>query len=262
MLTDINSAEYVRVPFADDTLYPVPKTADGTWNTSLELDYVMTSDIFATGWEGLTWSGFQPGESVAVFGAGPVGQMAAYSAILRGASRVYVVDRIESRLRLAESIGAIPINYNTSGDAVQQIFAHEPNGVARAVDAVGFESRAANGSYEEDLVLRQAVQVTQVFGGVGGVGIYEVRSNSTGRPRSAEVQSNLPLDTSSLFLKGTQFRIGYVDARELAPQLIQMISTLKARPSYIVSSQINITQAPEFYRRFSNWEESKVVIRF
>ena len=81
--------------------------------------------------------------------------MAAYSAMLRGASKVYVVDRIASRLALAESIGAIPINYNTSGDAVKQILAYEPNGVRRSVEAVGLEARAADGSYQEDLVLSQ-----------------------------------------------------------------------------------------------------------
>ena len=261
--TDSVLAEYVRVPFADDSLYPVPKTADGTWNTSLENDYVMTSDIFATGWQGLTWSGFQAGESVVVFGAGPVGQMAAYSAILRGASKVYSVDRIPERLQLAESIGAIPINFNNgSGSAQEQLQALEPRGVNRAVEAVGFEARAADGSYASDLVLQQAIEVTGTYGGVGGVGIYDVRANSTGRPRTAQLNPLMPLDTSALFSKGTQFHIGYVDARQLAPQLINLISRGKATPSYIVSAQINITDIPEYYRRFSNWEETKVLIKF
>ena len=76
------------------------------------------------------------------------------------------------------------------------------------------------------------------------------------------MRTKLPLDVSALFSKGLIFHLGYVDARELAPQLIQLIATGRAKPSYIVSSEINITQAPEYYLRFSNWEESKFVIRF
>ena len=73
-----------------------------------------------SGWHGLVLSGFKSGESVAVFGAGPVGLMAAYSGILRGASRVYVVDRVKDRLDVAKKIGAIPIDF-TQGDPVDQI---------------------------------------------------------------------------------------------------------------------------------------------
>lgn len=164
------TAEYVRVPFANFTLYPVP-TTNGTWNTSKELDYVMTSDVFATPWEGLTWAGFEAGDTVAVFGAGPVGQMAAYAAIIRGASRVYAIDRIQQLLDLAESIGAIPIDYR-NGDAVAQIMARDPGGVARSIDAVGFEARSANGTIDENIVLNQTLQVTQINGGIGVLGIY------------------------------------------------------------------------------------------
>ena len=198
-----------------------------------------------------------------MFGGGPVGQMAAYSAVLRGASKVYIVDRIQSRLDLAESnIGAIPINYNTSGDAVEQIMALEPDGVNRAVDAVGFEARAANGSYDPSLVLQQAIKVTGNYGGVGAVGIYDDESNSPGRPRAAGLPTAYPFDASSMFSKGTTVHVGPVDARQLATKLLALISSGKANPSYIVSSEIDISQAPEYYRRFSDWEESKVIIRF
>ena len=262
--TDIQiPAEYTRVPFADYVLYPIPKASDGKWNTSLENDYVMTSDIFATGWEGVTWSGFKPGDSVAVFGAGPVGQMAAYSAILRGASRVYSVDRIPQRLELAKSIGAIPINYNAGkGSASEQIKALEPSGVIRAVDAVGMESRAPNGSYDQNLVLSEAVQSISPFGGLGVVGVYDIRTPAPGRPNSAEIRQDLSLNIATLFGNINQIIVGGVDARELARPLLQLITSLKASPGYIVSSEINITQAPEYYRRFSNWEETKVLIKF
>jgi threonine dehydrogenase-like Zn-dependent dehydrogenase len=67
------------------------------------------ADIFPTGWHGVVLSGFQPGESIAVFGAGPVGLMAAYSAKLRGASKVFVVDSVKERLEAAEKINCVCI---------------------------------------------------------------------------------------------------------------------------------------------------------
>ncbi|KAK1140411.1 hypothetical protein N8T08_010355 [Aspergillus melleus] len=79
-------AEYVRVPFADDGLIPVPLTHSSTIS-SIERDYLTVSDIFATGWSAMDYSGFEPDDTVAIFGAGPVGLLAAYSALLRGASR-------------------------------------------------------------------------------------------------------------------------------------------------------------------------------
>lgn len=80
-----------------------------TRGTEREADFALLADIFPTGWHGVELSGFRPGESIAVFGAGPVGLMAAYSAVLQGASRVYVVDRILERLQVAENIGCMRI---------------------------------------------------------------------------------------------------------------------------------------------------------
>ena len=141
-LTVSIQAEYLRVPFGDNGLIPVPTLnyTDPSTNDSVSLlnDYVMLSDIFGTGWASLDYAGFEAGDTVAVFGAGPVGLMAAYSAILRGASTVYSVDYIPERLQLAESIGAIPINFRDA-DPVEQILALEPNGVTRSIDAVGYE---------------------------------------------------------------------------------------------------------------------------
>ncbi len=71
---------------------------------------MMLSDIFPTGWHATELAGLRPGESCVVYGAGPVGQMAAYSALLKGASKVMVVDRQADRLKVAESIGCIPID--------------------------------------------------------------------------------------------------------------------------------------------------------
>jgi threonine dehydrogenase-like Zn-dependent dehydrogenase len=259
-------AEYVRVPYADQTLIPIPQV-NGTWNTSLELDYVMVSDIFATGWEAVTWSGFEPGDTIAIFGAGPVGLMSAYSAYLRGASRIYVVDRYAQRLNLAAGIDSsvVPINYNAS-DPVIQIMNAEAEygnmGVRRSVDAVGFEAETANGTISEALVFNQCLEVLGVQGGFGVVGIYDVRGNATGRPRAATLPQDIPFNASMAFNKGIQMHTGAVDDRMLAPELVSLITAGIATPSFIVDAQINITQAPDFYRAFSDRDVTKIVIRF
>ena len=99
---DGGQAEYLRVPFADFNCLRLPEDA-----VEKEDDYVMLSDIFPTGWHATRLANLRPGESIVIYGAGPVGLMAAYSAVLQGAKQVMVVDRHPDRLRLAEKIGAI-----------------------------------------------------------------------------------------------------------------------------------------------------------
>ena len=97
-------AEYMQVPFADFNCLLLPP------GTEHEADFALLADIFPTGYHGAELAGVKPGETVAVFGAGPVGLMAAYSSLLRGASEVYAVDHVKERLDKAEEIGAVPIN--------------------------------------------------------------------------------------------------------------------------------------------------------
>lgn len=91
-------------------------------------------------------------------GAEPVGLIAAYVAVHRGASNVYVVDHVEQRLENAASIGAIPINFVAS-DPVERILAYEPSGVVRSVDCVGGEALNVNLTIEEDILVRQAFRL-------------------------------------------------------------------------------------------------------
>src|SRR5690606_11195146 len=102
-------AEYLRVPFADFNCLRLPP-GDEHAN-----DFAMLADIFPTGYHAANMAAVRPGDTVVVMGAGPVGLMAAYSSLLRGASKVFSVDRGPNRLRLAEQIGAVPIDY-TQGD--------------------------------------------------------------------------------------------------------------------------------------------------
>jgi threonine dehydrogenase-like Zn-dependent dehydrogenase len=102
---------------------------------------------------------------------GPVGLLCAYSALLRGATRVYSVDHVPKRLAKAKSIGAIPINFK-DGDPVAQILKFEPNGVDRSCDCVGFECIDASGKNVENIVITQAIEVTRPYGGIGLIGVY------------------------------------------------------------------------------------------
>lgn len=159
-------AQYIRIPFADFNALTLPP------GTEHESDFALLADIFPTGWHGLNLSGFQPGDSVAVWGAGPVGLMAAYSATLRGASRVYVVDQVPERLSAAEKIGCVGVNFR-EGDPVKKIIELNGGMVDRAVDAVGYQAVDTGGKQEvPNVVLESIIQVTRPTGGLGIPGLY------------------------------------------------------------------------------------------
>src|ERR1700760_3857781 len=108
-------AEFLRVPFGDFNCLKLPEDAQDK-----EVDYVMLSDIFPTGWHATELAGVKPGESVVIYGARPVGLMGGHSAMIKGASKVMIVDRHADRLRLAEEIGAIAID-DSSDSPVEQV---------------------------------------------------------------------------------------------------------------------------------------------
>ncbi|KAJ5623011.1 hypothetical protein N7490_011616 [Penicillium lividum] len=256
----IQIAEYARVPFADDSLIPIPLTANTT-NSTIERDYMTVSDIFATGWSVLTYAGFQPGDSVAVFGAGPVGLLAAYSAILRGASRVYSIDHVPMRLERAASIGAIPVNF-AEVDPVQQIMALEPNGVTRAVDCVGMEAVNREGKIDENVVLGNMIRVVSSQGGIGQIGVFMTQPSSPGAPLGDTLSPNVSFPITEFFEKHLRYEAGVVDPKLAAPELVQLIASGRASPGFITSKVIGIEEAPTYYQRFDRHEEIKVYIHF
>lgn len=157
------------------------------------------ADIFPTGWHGVTLSGFQPGESIAVFGGGPVGLMAAYSAVLRGASRVYVVDRVKERLDAAAKIGAIPVSFEES-EPVEKIIELNGGEVDRSVDAVGYQAVSKGGSTEvPNIVLENMIKVTRACGGLGIPGLYV--PTDPGAPDAAAGKGMVSLSFGKLFEK-------------------------------------------------------------
>ncbi|RYP34408.1 hypothetical protein DL767_004277 [Monosporascus sp. MG133] len=259
-------AEFMRVPFADNGLIPIPslKTINSTTDEAISLadDYVMLSDIFPTGWAALDYAGFRAGDTVAIFGAGPVGLMAAYSAIIRGASTVYSVDYVPERLRLAESLGAVPINFREA-DPVEQILAREPNGVTRSVDAVGYEQFDRNLPVAPATIIHNMLAVTSSGGGMGTVGVYNPESGNTdSAPRGGTVQAHVNFSMSDFFFRELKWEAGPSKPIDLAPELTHLVASGRARPGFLVSDVISIEEAPEAYARFERRETTKVVIAF
>ncbi|KAL4963500.1 glutathione-independent formaldehyde dehydrogenase [Aspergillus stella-maris] len=259
-------AEYLVVPFADNSLIPVPSSnTSNTGSTPEQISYLFLSDIFATGWTALTYSGFETGDTVAVFGAGPVGLLSAYSAILRGASRVYVVDSVPSRLDLAESIGAIPISLNGTADAggpAAEILRREPNGVARSVDCVGYEAVNSNLERQENTIILDMVNVTSPYGGMGTIGVFAALDRSDGTPLAGNSTGMVEFPVADFFNKALSWRSGAVDPKAVAPELEELVTSGRAQLDFIVSSVIGIEEVPEFYARFDQHLETKVIITF
>ncbi|HEX6057638.1 MAG TPA: zinc-dependent alcohol dehydrogenase, partial [Gemmatimonadaceae bacterium] len=166
-------AEYVRVPFAD--VGPLKLPDDVTDEQALFL-----SDILPTGWQGALFAEIQPGDTVAVWGAGPVGQFVIRSAFIQGAGRVIAIDRFPERLRLAARAGAETVNYEEQEDLVEWLKeATGGLGPDRCIDAVGLDAHGHSIDFFLDrgkqaiklqldiaTVLRQAIQVCRKGGTV------------------------------------------------------------------------------------------------
>ncbi|KAL4801953.1 hypothetical protein BDV18DRAFT_164463 [Aspergillus unguis] len=250
-------AQYLRVPYADFNALKLPPGIEN------EADFILLADIFPTGWHGIEISGFQPGDSVAVFGAGPVGLMAAYSAQLRGAARVYVVDRVPERLRAAEKIGATAIDF-TAGDAVEQIIA--ANGgemVDRSIDAVGYRAVGAGKDSKTEvpnIVLENMIRVTRACGGLGIPGLYVPSDPGAGDAASAN--GMISLSFGKLFEKGLTIGTGQCNVKAYNRQLRDLIIAGKARPSFVVSHEISIDDAETAYDKFDKRVDgyTKVII--
>jgi len=236
-------AEYVRVPFADFNALKLPP------GTEHEDDFALLADIFPTGWHGVELSGFRPGESVAVFGAGPVGLMAGYSALLRGASEVYVVDRVPARLEKAREIGCIPVDFS-KGSAVQQILdLRGGREVDRGVDAVGYQAAGADGKSEQpNAVLEALIAVVRPTGGLGIPGLYV--PTDPGAPDSAAAKGYISFPFGKLFEKGLTVGTGQCNVKSYNRYLRDLIIAGKAKPSFVVSHNLPLDEAASAYDKF------------
>jgi threonine dehydrogenase-like Zn-dependent dehydrogenase len=248
-------AEYVRVPQADTTLIPIPHYP------SHELTYLFVSDAWATAWTCLDFSGFRAGETVAVFGAGLIGLLCAYTALFRGAAKVYIVDHVKARLAKGKEIGAIPIDF-TEGNAADQILKFEKLDVDRSCDYVGYECLNAELKPQQNYVINDLVSVTIAAGGIGQTGVYLAQAAAPGRPEAAKFSPMIEFPQTAFWSKSLTLKAGIVDPQALAPQLVQLIKNRRVDLSWVVSSVIAIEDVPEGYQRFDKALDTKVVIRF
>ena len=236
-------AEYMRVPYADFNCLALPA------GTEHEADFALLADIFPTGYHGAYLAEVQPGESVAVFGAGPVGIMAAYSCIIRGATEVYSVDRVPERLEVARKIGAIPINFD-QGDPVEQIIAmRDGEGVDKGIDAVGYQACGAQAAREiPNTVLSDLTRVVNATGILGIPGLY-VPSDPGGVDENAK-QGLLLMPFGKMFEKGLVLKTGQCNVKRYNRYLRDLIIAGKAKPSFVVSHEVPLSEAPMAYEKF------------
>lgn len=248
-------AEYLKVPFADFNLLELPA------GDELENDFTMLSDIFPTGWHGTELAGMQPGDSVAVFGAGPVGLMAAHSARIRGAKQVFVVDQQADRLKLAEQIDCTPIDFG-NGDPVEQIMAAtDGHGVDRGVEAVGYQAHDHFGEEHPELVLDNLIGCVRAAGGIGVVGVY--MPDDPGASNDGAKEGRIAFDYGTFFTKGQSMGTGQAPVKRYNRALRDLIIMGRATPSFIVSHELSLDDAAEGYERFDNREDgwTKVLLR-
>jgi threonine dehydrogenase-like Zn-dependent dehydrogenase len=239
-------AEYARVPFADVGPLKIP---EGLTDEQV----LFLSDIFPTGYMGAEMCNIAPGDVIAVWGAGPVGQFAIASAKLLGAERVIAIDRFPYRLRLAlEKGGATDvINYEETElyDALMEMTGGR--GPDACIDAVGMESHAPNPMYGVDrvkqsmlletdrpLALRQAIRCCKNGGIVSVVGVYGGFIDQF--PMGAIVNR-------SLTLKSGQCHVH----RYLKP-LLQRIQNGEIDPSFVVTHKLPLAEAAHGYDMFLN----------
>jgi glutathione-independent formaldehyde dehydrogenase len=244
---DGGQAEYLRVPWADVNLLRLPP------GTEHENDFTMLSDVFPTGWHGVELSGFQAGDRVAVFGGGPVGLMAAHSALIRGASQVFLVDEEPDRLALAGKIGATPVDFS-AGDPVQQLLdATDGRGVDRGVEAVGYQAHDPSGEEHPELVLDNLVQAVRATGGIGVVGVYNPQD--PGASSDLAKEGRIPFQYGQFFTRGQSMGTGQAPVKRYNRQLRDLIVAGRATPSFIVSHELPLDQAPDGYARFDARED-------
>jgi len=249
-------AEYVRVPFADKTHIKVPEGLS-------DEQVLFLGDIFPTGWQAAVQADIQPTDTVAIWGAGPVGQMTIRSAILLGAKQVVCIDSVPERLEMARAGGAITIdnaqesvverlNELTSGKGPEKCIdavgmeAHSPRALEQVYDrvkqAVMLESDRAN-------VLREMIYVCRPAGILSIPGVY------------GGLVDKMPM--GALMNKGLTGRTGQTHVNRWTDDLVKRIADGQIDPSFVITHRVGLDQGPEMYKTFRDKKDNciKVVLR-
>ncbi|TKC97957.1 glutathione-independent formaldehyde dehydrogenase [Polyangium fumosum] len=252
-------AEHLRVPFADTNCLKLP----GEPRDMFENDFVLLADVFPTGCFAADLAAVEPGMSVAVFGAGPVGLLAAYASALRGADEIYVVDYVPDRLARAEAMGATPIDLSR-GDPVEQIIAlrrargtatAKMDGVMSGIEAVGFQAIDwADPSHEEpNRVLEDLIRLVNPTGHIGIVGLYVPEDPGGKNPHAKK--GEIQISFGKLWEKGISFGTGQTPVMRYSARLRDLVTSGRARPSQVVTHRLPLDAAPEAYAKLSRRED-------
>lgn len=248
-------AEYVRVPFSDVGPIKVPE--------DMEDDEVLfLSDILPTGWMAAENCEIEEGDTVAVWGCGPVGLFAIQSALIMGAHQVIAIDHYPHRLELAKQLGAKVINFRDAN--VYQALIEMTGGIGpdAVIDAVGMESHgfAFDNIYDyakqtvkletdRPHALRQAIFACRKGGRVSVPGVY------------GGFVDKFPL--GALMEKGLTLRTGQTHVQKYLPMLLDLIRDKKVNTTFLISHRLPLEEAPEGYRKFSQEqnETTKIVLK-
>ena len=249
-------AELLRVPYGDFNCLVLPKDAEEKEN-----DYVMLSDIFPTGYHATELAGVIPGDTVVIYGAGPVGLMAASSSFLKGASQVFVVDTHKDRLALAEKIGAIPID-DTEGGGVEEIMKLTGGqGTDRGCECVGYQCCNLQGTEVPNLTMNNLVKTVKPTGGIGVVGVFLPQDPKAQDPLARE--GKIAFDFGQFWFKGQRIGTGQANVKTYNRKLCNLIHVGKAKPSMIISHELALADAPGAYENFDKRTDgwTKVILK-
>ena len=249
-------AEFLRVPFADVGPLKVPEHLT-------DEQVLFLSDIFPTGYMAADFCNIQPGDTIAIWGCGPVGQMAIRSAFLLGAERVVAIDAVPERLAMAGDAGAIIVNFLDEDvfDRIQELT--KGRGADACIDAVGTEPMATSSFYalldrvkvatfmgtDRPHVLRQAIHCCRNFGTVSIVGIY------------GGFLDKIPM--GSAINRGLTFRMAQTPVQHYLPILLDHIEKGEIDPSFVVTHRAALEDGPNLYKTFNEKSDGciKVVLK-
>jgi threonine dehydrogenase-like Zn-dependent dehydrogenase len=249
-------AEYMRVPYADVGPYKVP---EGLTDEQV----LFLSDIFPTGYMAAEFCNIKGGETVAVWGCGPVGQFAIKSAFLLGAERVLAIDTVPERLALAAQSGATVLDFKKDDiyDRIQELTGGR--GADACIDAVGTEPEATASigavidrikvatfmGTDRPHVLRQAIECCRNFGTVSIVGVY------------GGYLDKIPM--GSAINRGLTFRMAQTPVQHYMPKLTERIQKGEIDPSFVITHRATLEEGPELYKTFRDKKDGciKVVMK-
>jgi threonine dehydrogenase-like Zn-dependent dehydrogenase len=238
-------AEYARVPFADYGAFKVPDAVD-------DRSAVFASDAAPTGWMGADLGGVKPGDVVAVWGSGGVGQMAARASALLGAERVIVIDRIPERLAMAERYsGADTIDYSVTDVGAELREMTGGRGPDVCIEAVGMEAHSTGPDYLYDkakagmrlqtdrpTAVRQAIMACRKGGSVFVLGVF------------GGVVDKFPL--GALMNKALTLRGAQQHGHRYVPTLLDHIQSGRLDTRHLVTHELPLDEAPAAYQMFKN----------